>query len=205
MNPVETLNSEEVKALLDAMDELVELRTFIRKIVPKYAMDEEGRNFFISHLKALRGNLLPLFSRFLGTTKEEEKEAKEQDLTKKIQELSESTNFVMVSSNSAKKTLKGMGFDARLILVTGGPLVAEDYKVVNPKIPESAMKGINKKCQRILEEIKSINWEEKDLIFIKEKNNPADDLIEKRLSMIEEMIGKKISTMIIDSWDIVER
>lgn len=202
MNPVETLSSEEVKALLDAMDELVELKTFIRKIVPKYAMDEEGRNFFISHLKALRGNLLPLFSRFLGTTKEEEKE---QDLTKKIQELTESTNVVLVSSNSAKKTLKGMGFDARLILVTGGPLVAEDYRIVNPKIPESAMKGINKKCQRILEEIKDINWEEKDLIFIKEKNNPADDLIEKRLSIIEEMIDKKISTMIIESWDIMER
>ena len=93
-----------------------------------------------------------------------------------------------------------MGINPQYLIVSGGPLFIEDYKEINPSIPNNAIPGIEKKCERLLNQLKNEKWDNKELFFIYETNNATDKLILNRLEEISKLIGKQIKTIEINSW-----
>jgi len=176
----------------------------VRQIVPNYNIDEELNKKFHSLLEAMQSKLQPIFSKYLNQHNRSTLVKTKEILINDIKKLSGKTNLFLVSANSSKKKLKNIGIDPRNVIVSGGPLMFEDYKKVNPTIPDNALPGIRKKCDTLLKKIKSTNWQNKELIFIFERKNNTDKIIQEELELISDNIGKEIRVFEIISWKILE-
>ncbi len=199
------IKSEEVKSILAAIDDLIEIKILIRKITPDYNLNDTLNKFFIEKLVDLHKNLQPLFSKYLKEEFILKTKKSINQLKEDIQDIIKKNNFGLVSANSSKKKLKTIGFDPRLLIVTGGPLFFEDYNKINQNISDNAIISIKKKCERILTQIETINWNHKDLIFIYDSNNTTDKLILKRIDALSKLIGKKVKTLEITSWNVLDK
>ena len=199
------IKSEEVKSILAAIDDLIEIKILIRKITPDYNLNDTLNKVFIEKLVDLHKNLQPLFSKYLKEEFILKTKKSINQLKEEIQDIIKRGNYGLVSANSSKKKLKTIGFDPRLLIVTGGPLFFEDYKKINQNISDNAIISIKKKCERILTQIETINWNHKDLIFIYDSNNTTDKLILKRIDALSKLIGKKVKTLEITSWNVLDK
>jgi hypothetical protein len=199
------IKSEEVKSILAAIDDLIEIKILIRKITPDYNLNDTLNKFFIEKLVDLHKNLQPLFSKYLKEEFILKTKKSINQLKEDIQDIIKNGNFALVSANSSKKKLKTIGFDPRLLIVTGGPLFSEDYNKINQNISDNAIISIKKKCERILTQIETINWNHKDLVFIYDSNNATDKLILKRIDALSKLIGKKVKTLEITSWNVLDK
>ena len=198
------IKSEEVKSILAAIDDLIEIKILIRKITPEYNLNDTLSRIFIEKLADLHKNLKPLFSKYLKEDNISKTKQSIYQLKEDIKAIIKSGNFGLVSANSSKKKLKTIGFDPRLLIVTGGPLFFEDYKKINQNISANAKVSIKKKCERILSQIENINWNQTDLIFIYDSNNTTDKLILNRIDDLSKLIGKKVKTLEISSWNVLD-
>ena len=190
------MNSNEVSALLTALDDLIEIKVLIRKAVPQYNLDENLNSEFITKLNSLNNKLKPIFAKYLVEVSSDVQSENLKDIL--IEQLSKS--FALISSNSSKKKLKSIGIDPRRLIVSGGPIYYEDYKLINPNLTEKTLENIKSKCERILNQIRSESWINQDLIFIYEKENPTDKLILKRIEDLKDIIGKEVKTIEISNW-----
>lgn len=196
---------ENIKTLLSAIDNLIDIKTIIRKTVPTYELNEELENQFISSLKTLHNKLNPFFSKYLQINANSMATSPSASIKEKIIELANQKNLFLISANSSKKALKNVGIDPRFIIVSGGPLFSEDYTVVNPSLSENILIGIKSKCERIINQLKSEDWTKKDLVFIFEKENITDKLILKRAEQISKIIGKNVVLVGLGSWNELEK
>ena len=197
------LNSEEVKALLAAIDDLIEIKLIIREIVPNYNLDEKTYKSFITKLESLHHKLKPIFSEYLSDNDIMEIETSE-NIKNAILDLAKNNMIILISANSSKKKLKNIGVDPRILIVSGGPLFIEDYKIINPNLSENALENIKKKCKRLIHQLQNEDWSKKNLIFIYEKENPTDLLILNKLDRISNIIGKDLRIFELDSWKNLE-
>jgi len=195
------LNSEEIKALLTAFDDLVDIKLLIRKIVPNYELNDLMNEELILLLSNLKKKLQPLFSKYLKQDNALLAEESKVTFKKALLEVIASNNIILISANSSKKKLKSMGIDPRRLIVSGGPLFIEDYKIVNPNLPEKAIPNLKKKCERIFNELKDEKWAEYGLVFVHEKENITDKLILNNLINISREIKKEIKTINVGSWN----
>ena len=195
------MNSEDVKALLTAFDDLVDIKLLIRKIVPNYELDDSMNEELILLLSNLKKKLQPLFSKYLKQDNALIAEDPKVTIKKALLEVIANNNIILISANSSKKKLKSMGIDPRRLIVSGGPLFIEDYKVVNPNLPEKAIPNLKKKCDRIFNELKHEKWGEDGLVFVHEKENITDKLILNNLESISREIKKEIKTIDVGSWN----
>ncbi len=181
------------------------MKCLIRTVVPTYELSQELNDKFLSLLKALQNKLQPIFSNYIKIeSKSLESIGKQLDPKEQMLELFNKKIVALISSNNAKKKLKNLGIDPRLLVVTGGPLSVEEYKTINPSITEDVLKGVKSKTERIFDQLKSENWEDKDLVFIYEQNNPTDQLILKRLEEVEKLIKKQVKTFAVNNWKDIE-
>lgn len=192
------MDPKQVKFLLEALNDLIQIKTLIRKIVPTYEFTEAQEGEFKETLKQLYNKLDPLFTKYLNVSSEIQGK---KDYKTALIEKYDKNKIILVSANSSKKVLKKMGIDPRQIIVTGGPLFFEDFKVINPDISEQALKGIRKKCERILDELKAKDWKVNDLLFVYEGDNKADDLIIDKMERLEKIIQSDIELFEIPTWD----
>jgi hypothetical protein len=192
------MDPEQVKFLLDALNDLIQIKTLIRKVVPTYEFTAPQEREFKEILKQLYAKLDPLFTNYLNVSSEIQGK---NDFKSALMEKYDKNKIILVSANSSKKILKKMGIDPRKVIVTGGPLFFEDFKVINPNIPEQALKGIRKKCKRIIDELKAIDWKVNDLLFVYEGYNKADDLIIDKMDRLEKIIKSDIELFEIPNWD----
>ena len=160
--------------------------------MPNYDLNDALYNQFNLLLKSLQGKLNPIFNEYISNNKDNMKPTKE--IIRNILEVMKPNNIALISANSSKKKLRNIGVKPQFLIVTGGPLFFEDYKIIDPNLSEKAIQGIKKKCERLLIQIKNENWNEKDLIFIYERENPTDKLILNRTEEISNLIGKKLIT-----------
>lgn len=197
------LNSEEVKALIAAIDDLIDIKLLIREIVPNYNLNEKTYKSFITKLESLHHKLKPIFSEYLSDEDMMLLETSK-DVKNIILDLAKNNMIVLISANSSKKKLKNLGVDPRNVIVSGGPLFIEDYKVINPNLSENALENIKKKCDRLIKQLENEDWSKNNLIFIYEKKNPTDLLILNKLDRISNIIGKNLKTYGLDSWKNLE-
>jgi len=192
---------KEVQSLLSAIDDLIDIKVLIRNIVPNYKLDPFNKSKLIDFLLSLEDKLFPIFSKYLNQDLEVKNKKGHRKIKNKILSINQEKSLLMVSANSSKKKLKNIGIDPRIILVTGGPLKPEDYKIINPNLPEKALINIEKKCKRVFEEIEKNNRTDLELYFIYEPENITDKLILSDLDKIRKIIGDKIILLQINSWN----
>jgi hypothetical protein len=130
---------------------------------------------------------------------------KQEKETEFLRQIKENKSYILVSANSSKKILKSYGVDPLNIIVSGGPLIFEDYKKVNPHLSNEVLSGIKKKCDNILELLNSNKLKNKDLFFIFETQNLTDKIIIKELSTNLDLIGKEVQLYGIRSWKSFEK
>jgi len=178
------------------LNDLLEIKVLIRKTAPKHELNEKLYTDFVSKLNSLKNNLEPIFSHYL---KEDITSKQSNELKQELINLLR-VNYALVSSNSAKKRLKAIGVDPRHLIVSGGPIKSEDYKIINPTLTNKALENIKRKCDTLLTQIKEESWNSKDLIFIYEKKNPTDKLILNQEEALSKLIGKKLRIIELDDW-----
>jgi hypothetical protein len=103
---------------------------------------------------------------------------------------------ILVSSNSSKKILKKVGFDPRKIIVSGGPLILQDYYQINPNLDDAALNGIKRRCESVQDELNRAISEWNKVVFILEKDNHADIIIKKELKSLK----LNVEMIQIESW-----
>ena len=196
------LTSTDVKIILSALEDLLEIKVLFRKIAPNYVFDDLSKEKYVSILSTLNDKIQPIFQKFLPQEKSEESIILNE--IEFLEQLKKGDTITIVSASSSKKILKKIGFNPLNIIVSGGPLLDEDYKKINPNLSEQSLLGIKKKCQNLLNILQSQKVYEKPLIFIFEVQNLTDKIILTELESINDLIGKKIETYEITSWRQLE-
>ena len=163
------------------------------------------KNEFFSIIHSIYTKLEPLFSKFLTETSQLKTQDSVSDKKEEILSLMQEHNLALISSNSSKKKLKKIGIEPKRLIITGGPLTVEDYELINPNLTYDAIHGIKSKCKRLSKQIKNVNWKDKDLIFIFERENVTDKLILNRLDEISKMIGKKPILIELVTWNELDK
>ncbi|MFX0018371.1 MAG: DUF2100 domain-containing protein [Promethearchaeota archaeon] len=198
------INSEEVKAILAALNDLIEIKVLIREVTPNYDLDDHRNNQLIQLLEALRLKLQPIFSKYLDSRYFKENKINQEEIEQYINEFIKKEKYIIVSASNSKKKLKSFGIDPRNIFVTGGPLFVDNYKKVNPNLTDNVLLGIKKKSEHLVNQIKKLAESAKELIFLYEKDNLTDQIILKELDFLENTNDIKIKNYDIKSWKIFE-
>lgn len=128
-----------------ALKNLIKAEEFIYKSLPNHDLSKDEATEFTKYLIDARENINLQLANF-KVIEEEVEEVDINDLTSNI--------LFITTKNSFKKSLKKIGIDVQRIIVADMPLVIEDMKEINPKIPDTALKGIEKKIEHIHNDIK---------------------------------------------------
>lgn len=195
------INSQEVKAILESIDILLEIKCLIRSIVPDSELNESQMKLFNSSLKSLKSLLEPLFSKFLQT---EVIEKIENEKFTELKKLIEKEGYILISASYSKKILKNLGFNPLKIIVSGGPLIIEDYLKINPNLVKKTLLGIERKTKNLMDKLKKIARASSNITFIYMTQNETDQIILEELNEIQNIIGKVISLFEISNWKIFE-
>ena len=118
---------------------------YIYSSLPSHNLSSHEAELFTNYLLSARENINSILADFKVIEEETDKVD--------ISSLSSKTLFI-TTKNNFKKSLKKMGVDVQRIIVASVPLKIEDINEINPKIPEKAMKGIEKKVEHIHNDIK---------------------------------------------------
>lgn len=133
-----------VKEFENLFKNIIHSEEFIYSSLPSHDLSQEDAQLFIKYIMAARENIDSILVDFKVLDKKEN----ELDIKKM------SSDFLFITTkNNFKKSLKKLGIDISRILVATVPLNIEDMKKINPKIPESALKGIEKKIEHINNDI----------------------------------------------------
>ncbi|MFW9937655.1 MAG: DUF2100 domain-containing protein [Candidatus Thorarchaeota archaeon] len=188
------LDSKDVKSLLAAIDDLLEIKILIREVVPNYELDEQLLEKYLFILGSLQSKLVPLFLKYLVQNSTTTKKKSKQELINKIKEFVGNLNIILVSSNSNKKKLKELGIDPRNIIVSGGPILIKNYLKINPNISNKILPSIKKKSENLILKLKNLSSEDTDIVFLYDHENKTDKIILEELLEISGLIGKKITS-----------
>lgn len=152
---------------------LIEAEEYIYTSLPSHELNEKEANDFCSELIKARESIDEILSDFGVIKKVDTKE--------KIKKLSQDYIFI-TAKNSYKKKLNKLGIDVSRILVSTVPLEAEDMLIINPKMPEKALKGIDTKIQHLKNDInkKIANLNPKKIFLISE-DDLNGQLLKKRM------------------------
>ncbi|TFG11843.1 MAG: DUF2100 domain-containing protein [Promethearchaeota archaeon] len=193
------INSQEVQAILESIDILLEIKCLIRSIVPGSELNETQMKLFKSSLNSLKSLLEPLFSKFLQT---EVIEKMKNEKFIELKKLMEKEGYILISASHSKKILKNVGFNPLKIIVSGGPLIIEDYLEINPNLSKKTLLGIERKTKNLMDKLKKIAREGSNITFIYMAQNETDQVILEELTEIQNIIGKDISLFKISNWKI---
>lgn len=164
-----TINVESFENLFK---DIIRAEKFIYISLPSHNLTDEEAQEFIPYILSARKNIDYILSDFKVIEKEEDKID--------ISLLTSKTLFI-TTKNNFKKNLKKLGVDVQRIIVASVPLKIEDMKEINPKIPESAIKGIEKKVEHIHNDIKrKINSLNPEKIIVLAEDDVNGQLLGKR-------------------------
>lgn len=128
----------------NALKNLIKSEEFIYKSLPHHDLSKEEATEYTKYLIAIRDDINSQLANF-KVIEEEVEEVNLSDLTSEI--------LFITTKNNFKKVLKKIGIDVQKIVVADMPLVLEDMKQINPKIPDAALKGIATKIEHIHNDI----------------------------------------------------
>lgn len=128
-----------------ALKNLIKSEEFIYNSLPHHNLSKEEATEYTKYLITIRDSINSQLANF-KVIEEEVEEVDVNELTSEI--------LFITTKNNFKKVLKKLGIDVQRIIVADMPLVLEDMKKINPKIPDAALKGIGTKIEHIHNDIK---------------------------------------------------
>ncbi|OPX59762.1 MAG: hypothetical protein A4E25_00954 [Methanobacterium sp. PtaB.Bin024] len=156
----------------EILKEIIKTEEFIYSSRPTHALDQEDAEEFCNHLIDVRNKIDLILVEFGVLEKE--------DMEKEVKRLSREFVFLTSKSNF-KKLLTRWGVEPQRIVVAGVPLEAEDMRILNPKIPESALEPIKKKISHVKNDIErkmgELNTEK---IVVVVENDKSGEILVKR-------------------------
>lgn len=135
----------EVDEFENLFKKIIKSEEFIYTSLPSHNLSKEEAKIFTNYIIEARNSIDSILSDFKVIEKSDDKAD--------ISAIS-SNVLIITTKNNIKKSLKKLGIDVQRIIVANVPLKSEDIKEINPKIPESAMKGIETKAEHIHNDIK---------------------------------------------------
>jgi len=128
----------------EALMELIEAEDHIYASLPSHELTGEDVYDFCRRLMAAREAIDGMLADF-GVIERE-------DPSERIKKASKG-KLIIVNNSSVKKLLVKVGVEPGNILVAGAPLSVDDMKKINPRIPDAALKGIEKKIEHLKNDI----------------------------------------------------
>ena len=156
----------------------IETEEFIYSSRPSHNLIQEDAEEFCNQLIDIRNKIDDILGEFGVLEKENMEET--------VKRLS-SQFIILTSKGNFKKILNRWGVEAQRIVVAGVPLEAEDMRILNPKIPESALEPIKKKISHVKNDInrKMNDLNTTNILVVVEKDK-AGEILAKRA---EELYG----------------
>jgi hypothetical protein len=158
-----------VKIYEKILNDLFEAEEFIYSSRPSHKLEISQAEIFIGKITAVRNGIDEILSDF-GVI---EKNKSEEDVNEYSKDL-----LILTTKNSFKKAITKFGVDPQRIVVAGVPLDPEDMKILNPKIPETALIPIKKKIIHVKNDIerKMKQFNLKNIIVLVENDKPGEIL-----------------------------
>lgn len=159
-----------------SLDELIEAEEFIYCSRPLHKLDKNEAELFCSKILSIRSKLDEILSDF-GVIEKESVEKEIRRLSKNI--------LILTSKNNYKKIFAKFGVDPKNIVVAGVPLKASDMKILNPKIPDAALKGISKKIEHVKNDIerKMTSLDLKKILVLVEADKSGEILSKRSIEL----------------------
>ncbi|HNS24440.1 MAG TPA: DUF2100 domain-containing protein [Methanobacteriaceae archaeon] len=156
----------------EIMNLLLESEEFIYSSRPDHHLLEDEAQLFCGKLLEIREKIDSLLVDF-GVMEVE-------NLEDEVSKLSSQFIFLTPKANF-KKSLVHLGVDPQRIVVAGVPLQIEDMQILNPKIPEKALKSINIKIEHVKNDLerKIQLFNPKNVLVVIEKDK-AGEILAKR-------------------------
>lgn len=155
-----------------ALKELIYAEDYIYPSLPSHHLSAPEARIFTGKLLAARESIENILSDFGVMEKLNSKD--------QIRQLSQKW-LIITPKTSFKKILMKMGVDVQNIIVAGVPLASDDMKLLNPHLPEAALKAINKKIEHV----------KNDISKKKEKLNLINIMVLAEDDLNGEILGKR--------------
>ncbi len=153
----------------EIQNDVIDLEEFLYTSRPTHSLNQEEAQDFCDQVLVIRNKLDELLVDF-GIMEQLNVEEEIKTLTGKYLILTTKSNF--------KKSMTKLAVDPQHILVTGVPLQIDDMKIINPNIPDTALKSIEKKISHVKNDIKrkKEQFEIEQVLVVVEKDKTGEIL-----------------------------
>jgi hypothetical protein len=169
-NPNE--GSIDVEVYENIINNVLEAEEFIYSSRPHHTLNQEEAIKFINNIISARNEI----DKILGDFGVLDKKNPEENVKEHFKDY-----LILTTKNNFKKTISKFGVDPQKIVVAGVPLIPEDMKILNPKLPDKALEPIKIKIQHVRNDIerKMEQFELNNIVVLVEKDK-SGDLLGKR-------------------------
>ncbi|MCE5213911.1 MAG: DUF2100 domain-containing protein [Methanobacterium sp.] len=167
--------------LREILNKLIDLEEFLYTSRPTHFLEQEEAQDFCDQIIIIRNKLDEILVDF-GVIEQLNLEEEIKNLSGKYLILTTKSNF--------KKAMNKLSVDPQRVLVTGVPLQVEDMKIINPKIPDSALESIEKKISHVKNDIKrkKKQFEIEQVLVVVEKDKTGEILAKRAQEIYDAQI-----------------
>ena len=168
-------------AYAEILNNIIKTEEFIYSSRPSHKLLQEDAEEFCSQLIDIRNKIDDILVDF-GVLEKENVEEEVKRLSEKF--------ILLTSKGNFKKILTRWGVEPLRIVVAGVPLEAEDMRILNPKIPETALEPIKKKISHVKNDInrKMEQFDVQEILVVVE-NDKSGEILAKRA---EDIYGARV-------------
>jgi hypothetical protein len=173
-------------AYAEIINQVIGTEEFVYSSRPTHKLLQEDAKEFCSNLIDIRNKIDDILAEFGVLEKK--------NIEEEVKRLSEKF-IILTSKGNFKKIITRWGVEAQRIVVAGVPLETEDMRVLNPKIPETALEPVKKKISHVKNDIirKMDQFDTQEMLVVVE-NDKSGEIMAKRA---ENLYGARV--MIRDS------
>lgn len=162
----------------EIINEMMDLEDFIYTSRPTHFLKQEDAQDCCNKIILIRNKLDKILADF-GVIEQ-------LNVEKEIKSLS-SEYLILTTKSNYKKALIKLSVDPRRIIVAGVPLHADDMRKINPHLPDSALKSIEKKIKHVKNDIKRKKEQFKigKVLVVAEKDKTGEMLFKRAEELYE--------------------
>lgn len=159
-------------AYAEIINNVIKTEEFIYSSRPSHKLLQEDAEEFCNNLIEIRNKIDDILAEFGVLEKKNTEE--------EVKRLSEQF-IILTSKGNFKKILTRWGVEPQRIVVAGVPLEAEDMRILNPKIPETALEPIKKKISHVKNDInRKMEQFDTQQILVVVENDKSGEILAKR-------------------------
>lgn len=159
-------------AYAEIINNVIKTEEFIYSSRPSHKLLQEDAEEFCNNLIEIRNKIDDILAEF-GVLEKKNTEEEVKRLSERF--------IILTSKGNFKKILTRWGVEPQRIVVAGVPLEAEDMRILNPKIPETALEPIKKKISHVKNDInRKMEQFDTQQILVVVENDKSGEILAKR-------------------------